>query len=122
MLTIEEVSQYIRLTLKQHKLEHVSVVWSPSKDTGFLGLANPWQNEITLNKRILGSFKLFEIVLKHEIAHFLQYQANGNKFFVKNGRRSFHGPDFRIQCRKLGIPVAAKLDVDKYLRNATVAA
>ena len=69
MLTTQEVDQYIRLTLKQWDLAHVSVKWFSSSRT--LGRADVWKNVLELNLGILKRFSLFEEVLKHEIAHFL---------------------------------------------------
>lgn len=107
MLTTQEADQYIRLTLKQWNLSEVSVKWFNSERT--LGRADVWENVIELNLKILKRFSLFEEVFKHEVAHFLQFRSNGNKF-LKNGKRySYHGADFAAQCRRLKIPARTKI-------------
>jgi hypothetical protein len=52
--------------------------------------------------------------LKHEIAHFIQYKNNGNKFLTKNGRRSYHGKDFAAACRIVGVPARTRIPVPTY--------
>lgn len=107
MLTTQEVDQYIRLTLKQWGLSHLSVKWFKSERAW--GRADVRGNVLELNVEILKRFSLFEEVLKHEIAHFLQFQANGNKFLWNGKRFSYHGADFKAQCRRLKIPARTKI-------------
>lgn len=107
MFTTEEVSQYIRLTLKQHKLSHLKIKWVNAKS--YLGMACCKDDLLVLNKRILCCFSVFKTVLLHEIAHFIQYRNNGNKFLTKGGRYSYHGPDFKKACKELGIPARTKI-------------
>ena len=114
MLTTQEVDQYIRLTLKQWDLAHVSVKWFSSSRT--LGRADVWKNVLELNLGILKRFSLFEEVLKHEIAHFLQYRENGNTFFRKKNRWQIHGADFKAQCRRLKIPARSRIPADQSCR------
>jgi predicted SprT family Zn-dependent metalloprotease len=52
--------------------------------------------------------------LKHEIAHFIQYRNNGNKFLRKNGRFSFHGKDFAAACRIVGVPARTRIPLPAY--------
>ena len=110
MITKQEVEQYIRLTLKQWKLEEVSVLWK-ADTKGFLGLARVARKEIVLNEIVLKDFKLFEEVLKHEIAHFRQYEKNGFRFLRKNGRWQLHGADFKAACREVGFPARSCIPV-----------
>lgn len=114
-ISFNDAMLYARLCLKQHGLKHYAVKLEKSKTR--LGAADCNNKILIINKICLQSFALFDLVVKHEIAHFLQFKANGNKFFVKNGRRSYHGADFKAQCRKLGIPARATLDLKKYKIN-----
>jgi predicted SprT family Zn-dependent metalloprotease len=107
MMTQQEVAQYIRLTLKQWGYEHLKIEWGSSRE--WLGRAHVRSNKIQLNKAILRSFRVFDEVLKHEIAHFIQYQRNGNKFFRKNGRWQLHGADFKAVCREMKIPARTRI-------------
>jgi predicted SprT family Zn-dependent metalloprotease len=108
--TIQEVDCYVRLTLKQWGFSDVKVIWKET-NAKWLGIACPQLKEMTLNKRILKNFKVFDNVLKHEIAHFIDYRNNGNKFIKKNGRYSFHGKSFRDVCRMMKIPATANTRV-----------
>lgn len=110
-LTTSEVDQYIRMTLKQYKFSHLSIEWVPASTKSFLGRAYVQKQKIQLNKIILGSFRLFEEVLKHEIAHFIQYRDNGNKFLLKNNRWQYHGEDFKRACEKIGVRARTKIPV-----------
>lgn len=105
--TIEEVSQYVSMTLKQWKLSHLKVEWVNCRS--YLGLACPEENKIKLSLQILKRFSLFEEVLKHEIAHILQWESNGKRFILKNNRWSLHGSDFKAQCERLGIPYRTRI-------------
>ena len=107
MLTKQEVDQYIRLTLKQWEVSYLSIEWIESKRV--LGVACIYQNKIKLNVEILKRFSLFEEVLKHEIAHFLQFESNGKKFLRKNNRWQLHGADFKAQCRRMKIPARSRI-------------
>jgi len=107
--TPEEVAQYIKLTLKQWKLDYLKVEWVDCKS--YLGLACIEDSKIKLSFTILKRFSLFEEVLKHEIAHFLQWEKNGKKFHRKNNRWQLHGSDFKEQCQKMGIPCRAQIPV-----------
>jgi predicted SprT family Zn-dependent metalloprotease len=101
--TTSEIEQYIRMTLKQWSMSHLKIQWMNSER--HLGLAYVAEGKIKLSKRILCSFKTFDEVLKHEIAHHIQWKRNGNRFLLtKNGRRSFHGKDFAAVCKEMGIP------------------
>jgi predicted SprT family Zn-dependent metalloprotease len=112
MFTRNEAQQYCRMTLKQWKLPHVSIIWK-SNVKSFWGLARISRKEIILNDKILQDFRLFDEVLKHEIAHFLQYQRNGFRFFRKNGRWQLHGADFRAVCREMNIPARSRIPVPR---------
>jgi predicted SprT family Zn-dependent metalloprotease len=109
-LTEKELDLYARMTLKQWDLSDISIKWADLPRS--LGLADPWNKEITLSTRLLQSFSLFELTLLHEMAHILDYQERGT--FKKNGRNSHHGPSFKKWCRKLGISTKTKVDVSKY--------
>jgi predicted SprT family Zn-dependent metalloprotease len=111
--TTTEITQYIRMTLKQWGMSHLKIEWMNGQN--FLGLAYVSQDKIKLNKIILVSFKLFDEVLKHEIAHFIQFKRNGNRFLRKNGRRILHGEDFAAVCKEMGIPARTRIPLPKYI-------
>jgi predicted SprT family Zn-dependent metalloprotease len=112
--TQKEIDLYVRMTLKQFDFGHLKIRWSKNAKT-FLGLADVCHNVLVLNPRILCSFRVFEEVLKHEIAHFIQYKNNGNKFLTKNGRRSYHGKDFAAACRIVGVPARTRIPIPFYV-------
>ena len=101
MFTPQELSQYARLTFKQYGLEDYSLVFLPQL-TRRLGQANPWEKRIELSFKCLDSFKLFDLVFKHELAHILDFIERG-AFKNKNGRNDFHGKNFKTWCKKLRI-------------------
>jgi predicted SprT family Zn-dependent metalloprotease len=110
--TQKEIDLYIRMTLKQFGFAHLKTKWSKAKS--FLGRADVWNNTLILSPRILCSFKVFDEVLKHESAHFIQYRNNGNKFLRKNGRFSLHGKDFAAACRIVGVPARTRIPIPTY--------
>jgi predicted SprT family Zn-dependent metalloprotease len=106
MLTIQEVSQYIRLTLKQYKVSvKVSFCDKVFKEKGFSGYYNIAKKEIVLDNAVLKSFAVFKYVFLHELCHKLDHQERGTLF--KNGRANFHGANFNKWCKTLGIPKGA---------------
>lgn len=103
MLTTTEVSQYAKLTLKQYGFPNHSVVFTETFDhPEAIAQANPWEQKIELSQKCLCSFRVFNYVLLHEIAHLIQFERMG-KTFVVNKYRSFHGKVFRQVCREMGI-------------------
>ena len=98
MLTTQEVEQFARLTLKQWNLSDVTVRWV---DRSYYGAANVWKNQIEISRKSLTSFERFSLVLRHEIAHFLDYRERGT--FERNGRNDFHGASFKRWCKVLGV-------------------
>jgi len=108
MITKEEADLFCKFELKTWKLSDINIVWSDM--THYLGLADVANNRIILSTRILTSTRLLIEVVKHEIAHVLDYQERGT-FIGKNGRNDFHGENFKkwckivnVKCRRL-IPV-----------------
>jgi len=99
-LTENEVSQWIRLTLRQHKMEHVKVSFKKMERS--LGYFWAERNEIVLSHKSLESFSRFKEVCLHELCHALDWQERGT--FKKNGRNDYHGKNFRKFCSTLGIP------------------
>ena len=74
-----------------------------------LGQANPWGKKIELSEKTLASFLLFNLILKHEICHILDWIERGKTFKSENGRNNFHGKSFRAICKKVGIPYQSKI-------------
>jgi len=108
--TTSEIEQYIRMTLKQWSVSHLKIQWMNSGC--YLGLAYVAEGKIKLDKRILYSFKIFDEVLKHEIAHHIQWKRNGNRFLLSsNGRRILHGKDFAAVCKEMGIPARTRIPI-----------
>lgn len=99
MHTPEELNQYIRLTLKQHKIK-CDVVWDEGL-TDTLGLADGLNNRIQLSPRICCSFTLFNEVFLHELAHISDFLDRGN--YKRNGRNDFHGENWKKHCAALGV-------------------
>jgi predicted SprT family Zn-dependent metalloprotease len=100
MLTTNEIEQYVRLTLRQYKMEHVKVSFKKMEKT--LGYFWAEKNEIVLSLNALDSFVRFKNVLLHELVHAFQYAEQGT-FKTKNGRNDFHGKSFKKWCKVLGI-------------------
>jgi hypothetical protein len=106
-LTTAEVEQYACLTLKQYGLVDYQVVFLELQGRR-LGQANPWEKRVELSTKILTNFRLFSLVLKHEIAHCIQFYRMGETFKV-NGRNNFHGKIFKQVCREMGISHETKI-------------
>jgi predicted SprT family Zn-dependent metalloprotease len=100
-LTAQEVEQYARISFKQYGLNGCTLFWN-KKMKSTLGFANPWQNRVELNEKVLGSFSRFKYVLLHEIAHMIQFERMGGSYKV-NGRNDFHGKVFKQVCKEMGI-------------------
>ena len=100
MLTTQEVHQWIRLTLRQHKMESVKVSFKKMERS--LGYFWAEKNEIVLGHKALFSFVRFKEVFLHELAHALDFSQRGT--FLKNGRSCHHGKEFKKICLTLGIP------------------
>lgn len=98
--TTEEIDQYIRMTLRQHKMEEVK--FSFKNLTRSLAYFHNLENEIVFSFRALSSFARFKEVLLHELSHAIDYKERGT--FEKNGRNDLHGKDFKRICSTLGIP------------------
>jgi predicted SprT family Zn-dependent metalloprotease len=110
--TKKEIDLYIKMTLKQFGFPHLKIKWSKARN--FLGQADVRQNTLVLTYLSLCTFKVFDEVLKHEIAHFIQYKNNGNRFLIRNGRYSYHGKDFAAACRIVGVPARTKIPLSAY--------
>jgi predicted SprT family Zn-dependent metalloprotease len=106
-LTTAEIEQYARMTLKQYGFPDYQVVFMKLEGRR-LGQANPWEKKIELSKKTLTTFSLFCFVLKHEIAHCIQFERMGGTFRV-NGRNNFHGKVFKQVCREMKIPLSANV-------------
>lgn len=109
MLTTQEVEQYIRLTLKQHKIrvkvEFSDYVWNVRKVCGLY--CSP-EKKILLSPFVLESFALFKHVFLHELAHALDHRERGDSIW--NGKRAnWHGAHFHKWCKHLGIPHTSKV-------------
>ena len=105
--TKHEIECYARLTLKQYGLPEYQVVFMELEGRR-LGQANPWEKRVELSKKTLTTFRLFSLVLKHEIAHCIQFYRMGKSYKV-NGRNNFHGKIFKQVCREMGICSETKI-------------
>ena len=100
MITKEEADLFCKFELKTWKLSNINIVWSDM--TRYLGLADVANNRIILSTRILTSTQVLIEVVKHEIAHVLDYQERGT-FIGKNGRNDFHGESFKKWCKIVNV-------------------
>lgn len=107
-VTIEEAHQYARMTFKQWGCENLTLKIK-SGINSYLGLAAADIDQIFMCKDALKSFELFDEVLKHEIAHCLDYKRNGGKWRKKNGRHVWHDKVFKDICRELGVRARTKI-------------
>lgn len=98
--TQAEIDSYIRMTLRQHKMEHVNI--SFKKMTRTLGYFWANENSIVLSFYSLKSFSFFKEIFLHELVHAIDFSQRGT--FQRNGRNDFHGKDFKRICLQLGIP------------------
>jgi predicted SprT family Zn-dependent metalloprotease len=101
MITEQEATLYIRMTLKQWNMSHIPFKWTNTRRT--LGAYCVNARKIELSRQILNSFPLFKEVFLHELAHALDV-AERNHSFRKNGRCSFHNRTWKKWCLTLGIP------------------
>lgn len=110
-ITRQDAEQIARMTLRQYArtekgLDGVSIEFL---DLGkALGYAVPWEKKIQLDLKTLESESLFTGVLKHEIAHMIDYAERGT--FQNNGRNNFHGKSFKKVCRRIGANPATHFD------------
>lgn len=113
VFTKSEAELYARLTLKQWGVSHIKVVISDVIENSpkTMGLFS-WEDgeTITIKTKCLERFITFDYVLKHELAHALDYKERGS-LHTSNGRANFHGANFHKWCKKLCIPVNALVPV-----------
>lgn len=104
MITVREAELYARLTLKQWNVADVKVTFHDKLDNNDTTMGQYFfgTNEIMINTKCLNHFRLFEYILKHEIAHKLDHKERGT-LFTESGRVNFHGKNFRKWCKILGI-------------------
>jgi len=98
--TQAEIESYVRMTLRQYKMENVK--FSFKKMTRTLGYFHNLENEIVFSFKALTLFARFREVFLHELAHAIDYQERGT--FERNGRNDLHGKNFKRICLQLGIP------------------
>lgn len=111
-ITHQEAEQYIRLTLRQHNMTHIPVIWTNTKRR--LGCYRIEQKRIELSNQILQNFHLFAEVFLHELAHALDI-AERTKFFGTHkvkGRNEFHGKNWKKWCSNLNIHARRFIPVD----------
>ena len=105
-ITREEAELYARLTLKQWKVADTKVTFHDILDNSKCNLGQyVWAddaNEIRISNQCLEYFPLFEWVLKHELAHKLDYDERGT-FYDEKGKLEFHGKSFKKWCKVVGI-------------------
>jgi predicted SprT family Zn-dependent metalloprotease len=103
-ITRQEAEQYIRLTLRQYKLESMLVEWTNTKRR--LGCYRIAEKKIELSNQILKSFHLFSEVFLHELAHALDITERINLYgtYKNKGRNDFHGKNWKKWCLTLCIP------------------
>lgn len=106
-LTTQEVSQYIRLTLKQWEMPEVVVSWIESNK--FNGLAYAEEARIELNYDVLNCFHSFREIFLHELAHLLDYRERGT--YLVNKYEMAHGKNWRKWCRILKISGRRMIEV-----------
>jgi hypothetical protein len=109
MIDQSQADLYVKLTLKEWGFKDYKCIWRHNfKRT--LGLADPWDKRIYLSTRVLANFRLFRIVLLHEIQHLRDFSERGT-FKNEKGKNDFHGKNFRRLCREVGIPWKATIKV-----------
>lgn len=94
---LSEAETFIRIELRAWKIPQIQIEWRNMKE---LGLASPWENKIILSSKILSSSALLTEIVRHEIAHILDYNERGT--FLKNGKNDFHGKNWKKWCLKVG--------------------
>lgn len=97
MLTKQEADCFIKLELKSWGLKNYSWEWA---SFSHLGEAHPNKNKIKLSPRILSSSALLIEIVKHEIAHCLDWNERGT--FIRNGKNDFHGKNWKKYCLLVG--------------------
>jgi predicted SprT family Zn-dependent metalloprotease len=95
ILTTKEAEIYCRMELKSHGLKDHSIVWREWPRT--LGEAWGPEKQIHLSSVCLKNKELLIEVVKHEIAHILDYKER--KTFLRNGRNDFHGANWKKWCK-----------------------
>jgi hypothetical protein len=86
--------------LQRWNLDDVQLEWNGSLKWA-LALADVANNKIIFSLTSLKSGKLFFSILKHEMAHFLDWREHGG-WPIKNGKNDLHGKSFKRQCLKIG--------------------
>jgi len=97
-LTQTEAEQLIRMELRQWGFPADSFEWVESG--GMIACAVGSEQRIKLTPRVLNSSALLTEVVKHEIAHLLDYKERGT--FEINGRNVFHGKNWKKWCGIVG--------------------
>ncbi len=108
----QDAEQIARMTLRQYAreekgLEGISIEFLDLNGKAF-GYALPTDKKIQLDFRLLQSEALFVKILKHEIAHFIDYAERGT--FKRNGKNDYHGSSFKKVCRRIGADPSTHFD------------
>lgn len=103
MISEQDAKLFIRLTLKQYKMDHLEVSFCPKLGVGRKAWGLFWfrSKKIQLTPKVLHSYELFRHVFYHELAHALDDFERGG--LVVNGRVNAHGKNFNKWCKRLGI-------------------
>ena len=112
-IAFQEAEIYCRMELRSYGLKDHSIVWQEWPHT--LGEAWPSDKQIHLSFVCLRSPSLLTWVLRHEIAHILDWIERGGTF-ERNGRNNFHGKSWKKWCKKLNVRSDRLIDF-KYLSH-----
>jgi predicted SprT family Zn-dependent metalloprotease len=104
---LQEAAIYSRMELKSYGLKDYSILWREWSRT--LGEAHPWKKTIYISYDCLKNKELLIEVVKHEIAHCLDFQERGT--FLRDGRNDHHGKSWRKWCKFVGVKARMKIPV-----------
>lgn len=108
MLTTTEAQLLARMTFKMHGMRNLKLSFSGLTKDGRIGEFDSNNQKIILSKKVLASAKLFDTVLKHEMAHAMQFAELGG--YDGDQQDPFHGPTFKKYARSLGVPPCPFVD------------
>lgn len=101
-MTSQDFLFIFRLECKQHKIADVQpVMRGASSET--LALCNAAENKIEFFSGCLSlSYENAVEVIRHELAHLLDYRETGGWKKHPSGRNDFHGQSWKRFCKQLG--------------------
>lgn len=113
-MTRADLETLFRMECRQHKIDGVKFKWM-GKGESALAKCNAEHGEIEFFE--IACFLSYENaveLIRHELAHFLDYQEFNCWKKTKNNKFNLHGKSWKRFCAKLGCRARVRIPFSKY--------